>query len=344
MKDLEIYYNNNNDLSEYRENLYLFFNMGQNKYALSINDVVEVMKLPLLDYPQRLANNVVGLLNYNDFTINILDLRFYLNMRISPYTISNQLLVVKTDESIFGLIIDKVENIVPLDSSKIEPFESHEADKIIDFICNYENEIISIINLNALENKLKQGVEQSDVDISLLFPIDDDSRYKLTQRRQALIEKTNFNLVANILAQDRFISFGLNGTNYCINLEYVKEFLKNCPITKIPCNLDYIAGIIALRGDFITIVDLKRFLGLEQETISTEKNNIIILEIPDYKIGFLVDKIFRIMSIPEELIKKNPNNQDKFILSEAVLEDELYTILNIKNILSDERFFIEDTF
>lgn len=345
MKNLTTFYSNN--ILETGENLYLYFNMGESKYAINIQQVVEIMKIPLLDYPQKLANNVVGLLNYNNFTINILDLRFYLDIKVTPYSIANQLLVVKTDETIFGLLIDKIEDIISLDQSKIEYFQFAGEEKIIEFLYKQENETISIINPCAIENIIKQGVPQSDIDIPSLFPHDDDSRYKLMQRNQALLEKSQLNLVTNIFSQDKFISFSLDNSAYCINLEYVKEFLKNTSITKIPCNLDYIAGIITLRGDFVTVVDFKRFLDIKEAHPTFDnnlgKNSIIIVETPDLKIGFLVDEIFSMIDISEELINESSHSQfNKNILSEVILEDNLYTILNMKNILSDERFFVED--
>ena len=201
--------------------------------------------------------------------------------------------------------------------------------------------------MDAIENIIKKGVPSIDIDIPSLFPHDDNSRYKLMQRTQALLEKSQLTLATNIFSQDKFISFSLDKNTYCINLEYVKEFLKNSSLTKIPCDLDYIAGIITLRGDFVTVIDFKKLLDLNESAITpdnnSDKNSIIIIETPDFKIGFLVDKIFSLIDIPEDLIDKHSHNQfNKNILSEVILEDNLYTILNIQNILSDERFFIED--
>ena len=259
MKNLAKLYNNN--ILETNENSYLYFNLGGSKYAINIQQIVEIMKLPLLDYPQKLANNIVGLLNYNNFTINILDLRFYLNVKVTPYSISNQLLIVKTDEAIFGLIIDKVEDILSLDESKIEYFQFSNEENIIEFLYKQGDETISIINLEALENIIKNGVESSEVDIPALFPHDDDSRYKFMQRNLALVEKSQLNLITNIFSKDKFISFALNENTYCINLKYVKEFLKNSSVTPIPCNLNYIEGVITLKGDFVTIINLKEFIA-----------------------------------------------------------------------------------
>lgn len=341
MKNLAKLYSSN--FLETNENSYLYFNLGDSKYAINIQQVVEIMKLPLLDYPQKLSNNIVGLLNYNNFTINILDLRFYLNIKVTPYSISNQVLIVKTDEAIFGLIIDKVEDILSLDESKTEYFQFSNEENIIEFLYKQGDDTLAVINLNALENIIKNGVESSEIDIPALFPHDDDSRYKLMQRNLALIEKSQLNLITNVFSQDKFISFALSGNIYCINLKFVKEFLKNSSITPIPCNLDYIEGVITLKGDFITIINLKEFLeaGSSKTVDSKSKNHIIVIENADFQIGFLVDEIYSMVDIPEELINENPHQQ-KEIQSELILEDKLYTILNIKNILSDERFYIED--
>lgn len=345
MKDLTTLYKSN--ITEANENSYLYFNLGGNKYAINTLQVVDIMKLVQLDYPQKLANNVIGLLNYNSFTINVLDLRFYLDVKITPYSVNNQLLIVKTDESIFGLIIDKAEDIISLEESKIESFEVHGREKVIEFIYKKDNESISIINLTTLENIVKEGNFSSDVDIPSLFPTDDDSRYKLTQRSHALQEKANFDLFTDVFSQDRFISFSLDDSIYCINFESIKEFLKDYHITKVPCNLDYIAGIIALRGDFVSVVDTKKFLGLSDKSsyvnYTDAKNNIIIIETPDFKMGFLVDEIFAIINIPEDMKKRKSSGAPKYIQGEVIMDNKLYTILDIKNILSDDRFFVEES-
>ena len=83
-----------NNYLEHKKNSHLYFQIGKNKYAISTDNVLEIMKLPMLDYPQKLPNNIVGLLKYNNFVINIVDLRFYLNIDVPPYSTHNELLIV----------------------------------------------------------------------------------------------------------------------------------------------------------------------------------------------------------------------------------------------------------
>lgn len=337
----------NNESLENIENQYLYFDISGCKYAIKIQQVVEIMKLPMLDYPQKLANNVVGLLNYNNFTINVLDLRFYLDIPVTPYSVSNQLLIVKTDETIFGIIVDKVEDIISLNMSKVEYFSVQDEERIIEFLYKQQDENISVLNLSSLESILKRGVESVNLNIQELFPSDDDSRYKLMQRSQALIEKSEMSLSTNVFAQDKFISFLLDDVIYCINIEYVREFLKDCSITKIPCDLDYIAGVTTLRGDFVTVIDVKKFLGFDSAGSEIDyfegKNSVIVIETADFKIGFLVDSILSIIDIQVDSIDKTAYKHDKYIQCEVFLNDKVYSIFNMKNILSDERLFVEES-
>ena len=98
----------NNNYLEQKKNTHLYFKIGDNKYAVNTSNVLEIMKLPALDYPQKLPNNIIGLLKYNNFVINVVDIRFYLNIDVTPYNSNNELLIVKTDEVIFGIITDKI--------------------------------------------------------------------------------------------------------------------------------------------------------------------------------------------------------------------------------------------
>ena len=341
MKHLTQLYSN--DLAGEVENLYLYFTVGESKYAINANMVVEIMKLPQLEYPQKLPNNIVGLLKYNNFTINVLDIRFYLDIKVTPYTAANQVLIVKTDEAIFALLINKVGDILSLEPSKIEHFPFSAQDQLIDYLYHLDdNGAVSMLNLYNLENLLKKGVASLDVDIPSLFPADDESRYKLMSRSQAIEEKTRQELAKNIFSKDKFISFSLNYSTYCIGLDFVREFLKISVITSIPCAPDYIAGLITLRGDFIAVVDIKKFLNFSSDTLS-DKSRVIIVEAPDFKVGFLVDEIFSIIELPVELIEKHSRSQlSKDILCEVVFEEKLYTILDMNSILADEKLYIDD--
>ncbi|MCQ2755148.1 MAG: chemotaxis protein CheW, partial [bacterium] len=210
----------NNNYIEQKKNTYLYFQVGQNKYAINTTNVLEIVKLPALDYPQKLPNNIIGLLKYNNFVINIIDLRFYLNVDVTPYTTHSELLIVKTDEVILGIVTDSIIGILPFDTSLIDQIPYADSKMIIESLYKYNNETISIVNVYALENILKQHDEQSiDVDVTSLFPTDAESQDLMKKRALAISEKAVLRFATeDLCAKDKYISFNLDKDFYCLAL------------------------------------------------------------------------------------------------------------------------------
>ena len=324
-------------LLEQSKNNHLFFRVGDIKYAVNSNCVLEILKLPQLDYPQKLPNNIVGLMKYNNFVINVVDIRFYLNIQPAQYTTANEVLIIKTDESIIGIIVDKVEGILPFTASKVDSLPFVDRKMLIDALYKMNDETIFIINIFSLENIIKSPDAFDSYDVQSLFPKDETSLALMVERTTQLVEKEKFQFVHEISTKDKFISFMLNGHSYCIKLQYVKEVLKDTTISYVPCTPDFIKGIMNLRGDFITVIDLKTFL--EMKNNEDEKRPIIIVENEDLTIAFMVDKINELFEVPDEIIPKNMENSTSF---DIVHKEKVHTILNIDKILKDKRLFISD--
>ena len=327
---------------EQKKNTHLYFKLGTSQYAVNTANVLEIMKLPALDYPQKLPNNIIGLLKYNNFVINIIDIRFYLNIEVTPYTANSELLIVKTDETIFGIITDKVIGIVPFESSKIDTIPFVDNKTIIDSIYKENQDTIFIINIYSIENLLKQTVKLEDVDIQSLFPSDVASVTIMKHRMQELTEKSSLSVMSEGLhSKQKLISFNLNNDLYCIGLDYVKEVLKDTTITPVPGTPDFVEGIMNLRGDYITVINIKNFLNIHKEDKKNdiEKNPVIIVKTDDMTLAFLIDKINELFEVQEDKIM---NAGDGYFSNEFIINDIPYTILNIEKIFTDKRIVVTD--
>ncbi len=325
---------------EQKKNTHLYFQIGENKYAVNSENILEIMKLPALDYPQKLPNNIVGLLKYNNFVINVIDVRFYLNIEVPSYSTQNELLIVKTDEVIFGIITDKVIGILPFDTSLMDAIPFVDSKMIIDSLYKYNKETIFIINIYAIENLLKQHDNQwANVDIPSLFPQDEASKTIMNKRTLAIADKSSLKLASGELhVRNKYISFNLNADSYCIALDYVKEVLKDTSITHVPGTPDFIEGIMNLRGDYITVINLKKFLGLASKQ-TPEKKPVIIIKCNELKLALLIDKINELFEFMEnEIVEPG----DGYFSNEFLYNGTLYTILNIEKISSDKKIIITD--
>ena len=330
-----------NNYIEQKKNTHLYFKVGDNKYAINTDNVLEIMKLPLLDYPQKLPHNIIGLLKYNNFVINVVDIRFFLNINVPQYNTHNELLIVKTDEVIFGIVTDKILGILPFDSALVDQIPFVDTSMIIESLYKYNDETVFIVNIYALEKLLKSRDNSvNNVDILSLFPQDAKSKAIMTARTNEMVERSALRLAAGgSQVQDKYISLNLNKDYYCISLNYVKEILKDTQITPVPGTPDFIEGIMNLRGDYITVVNLKKFLSLPDGK-PTDLNSVIIIEDNEMQIALLIDKINELFEYREML---SSENMDSYYATEFILNGTLYTVLNIERIVSDKRLIVSES-
>ena len=329
-----------NNYIEQKKNTHLYFQIGDNKYAINTDNILEIMKLPALDYPQKLPNNIVGLLKYNNFVINVVDVRFYLNIEVRPYNTHNELLIVKTDEVIYGIITDKVIGILPFDTALMDAIPFVDNKMVIDSLYKYNDETIFIINIYAIENLLKEHNNKwADVDILSLFPQDEYSKTVMSKRNLSIVNKASLKLASGELhVKNKYISFNLNEGLYCIALDFVKEVLKDTSITNVPGTPDFIEGIMNLRGDYITVINLKKFIGLDSSHIQ-DKKPVVIIKCNELKLALLIDKINELFEFQEDKVIEA---SEGYFSNEFMYNENLYTVLNIEKISSDKRIIITD--
>ena len=330
------------DNSNNKNDLYMVFDCANVKYAVNIDNVLEVMKLPALEYPQKLPNNAVGLLRYNNIMINIFDVRFYFDSDISQYDVYTKLIILKTDESIFGIIAQNIDDVINIKEDSIQKLPFSEEKNLVESLYKIDNESINILDAYTVEDLLKNKVNNKKFDVKTLFPNDEYSVQKFEERTAYLKEKSNSTDIQNIFTKEKFLSFTLNESNYCMNLNYVKEIAKNAKISTLPCSADFVDGLITLRGKFFTVINLKSFLGLKKQEYKSKKN-IILFNSEELQLGFIVDEIYEIFELTEEeIFNDHFLNAAPFIFNEIVKNGKLYTILDMPDILNSDKMVIDD--
>lgn len=325
--------------------LHLGFELDEKTYALNAEYVMEVMMLPSLITPQRLPENTVGILNYNGILLNVIDIRKVLNLSAKPYETSNQMIIIKGEESLFAMIVDKVSDFITptLDDVQTASFDiSH---SFIKSFYRCAEKIIHIINIVSLETELRKTKEhENTTNYHELFPKDKASTAILDKRSTQIAAKMNFNIDTDFYGKDKYVTFKVNEHVYCIYSSYVKELtsLKNYVITKIPYTPNYTKGIINLKGDFYTVVSLKEFIGLGNKSAQNE-DKIIVLDAKDLKLALLVDDILDVMNVSKEQIQnKNDMRLDElYIQAEIYCENKIFNLLNIEKLINDKKLYIE---
>ena len=111
-------------------------------------------------------------------------------------------------------------------------------------------------------------------------------------------------------SQFQLVTFQLGDEIYGVDIMDVKEIVKIQDVRPIPNAPYYVEGILNLRGEIIPIIDLhKRFRlkSLRDENIDTDiEGGFIILSIENNKIGIIIDRVARVVSVTADDIKDPP--------------------------------------
>ena len=119
----------------------------------------------------------------------------------------------------------------------------------------------------------------------------------------------------------------------------IQEINKHMEMTVVPQAPDYVMGILNLRGQIVTVIDLGQKLGLSSIELSDEARNIIVNS-EDEHIGLVVDRICDVVEANQEMVETPPANigaiQGVFFEGVFKTENNLIGILDVEEILKEE--------
>ncbi|MFA7621707.1 MAG: chemotaxis protein CheW [Aminobacteriaceae bacterium] len=144
------------------------------------------------------------------------------------------------------------------------------------------------------------------------------------------------------MAEQQLVVFGLGKEEFGIDISRVREIVKLQNITTIPQSMDFVEGIVNLRGQIVPIVDLcKRFLVADRSESVDAERRIIVVNMSGQNIGILVDGVSEILRIPDESIEPTPpivasGISSDFIRGVAKVEGRLIIFLDLDRIFSAE--------
>ena len=130
------------------------------------------------------------------------------------------------------------------------------------------------------------------------------------------------------------------GDSLCgMDILKVQEINKLLEMTEVPLAPDYVKGILNLRGQIVTVIDLGSKLDLAHTETSGETRNIIVNSNGEY-IGLLVHRIGDVELTEAGNIEPPPANiggiQGRYFEGVYKKEKNLIGILNVEEILKDD--------
>ncbi|MEO1273461.1 MAG: chemotaxis protein CheW, partial [Myxococcota bacterium] len=108
-----------------------------------------------------------------------------------------------------------------------------------------------------------------------------------------------------MINNQQFCTFHLEGLFFGIEVHKVQEVLRYQEMTRVPIASPAIRGLINLRGQLVTAIDLRRRLGLE-DRIDQELPMNVIVNTNDGAVSFLVDEIGDVIQVNGDIFERPP--------------------------------------
>ena len=96
----------------------------------------------------------------------------------------------------------------------------------------------------------------------------------------------------------QYATFKVGENTFGVDVRVVQEVLRPHPITRVPLAPPAIAGLINLRGQVVTAVDLRQRLGLPPNDGERESMN-VVARLGDGVVSLLVDSIGDVIEVDE---------------------------------------------
>jgi purine-binding chemotaxis protein CheW len=152
----------------------------------------------------------------------------------------------------------------------------------------------------------------------------------------------------------QYSTFRLGDRMFGLDIVLIREINKILDITPVPHSLSHIRGLINLRGQIVTILDLGVRLGLPRPEITDESHNIILKTTSELAaarltngarivtstdlVGFLVDAIGDVVEADEATIEPPSANvseaEGRFLSGVIKTEGGLLVLLDLQEVLS----------
>ncbi|MGL4452603.1 MAG: chemotaxis protein CheW [Sarcina sp.] len=100
----------------------------------------------------------------------------------------------------------------------------------------------------------------------------------------------------------QIVIFSLGDEEFAVETLKVQNISNNMLVTKVPKSDSHIRGLINLRGNIISLIDINLLIGTTNQF--NENGNIIIIDIEDEEIAISVDRVREVLDIDEKIIQK----------------------------------------
>ena len=138
----------------------------------------------------------------------------------------------------------------------------------------------------------------------------------------------------------QLVVFKIGDEEFGVEINQVREIVKLVAITRMPKAPQFIEGVVNLRGQIITVIDLAKRLDLPSQG-RTESTRIMVVEIENSTVGMIVDSVSEVLRLSVDDIEDTPSLintevHERYLRGVGKSNDRLLILLDLNEVLSTE--------
>jgi purine-binding chemotaxis protein CheW len=134
----------------------------------------------------------------------------------------------------------------------------------------------------------------------------------------------------------QLVGFRIGKETFGVPIERVHEIVRVPEVTAVPDCLDYVEGVINLRGRIVSVVDLRKRFGAD-DTKRQATNRILVTDLEGTMVGLMVDAASEVLKLPQGEIEAPPahvfDDESNYVTGVGKLNGRLIILLDLKKIL-----------
>lgn len=189
-------------------------------------------------------------------------------------------------------------------------------------------------------NEVRRRIESARAAAERVWaPDPEEARRVLKARAQALAREPEQAQAADAL---ELVEFLLAHETYAVESRHVREVYPLENLTPLPCTPAFVLGIVNLRGEILSVIDIKKFFDLPEKGL-TDLNKVIVLQSDNMVFGILADAILGVRRVPVSEIQ--PSLPTLTGIREKYLKGvtrERTVLLDAEKLLADEKIIVQE--
>ena len=194
---------------------------------------------------------------------------------------------------------------------------------------------IESIDWTVINRRLKASVQAIERGFS---PTESEKKRIFESRALSLAQEHEVDADSDLIIEA--VEFLIADERVAIESSFIQEVFKLKHLTRLPHTPPFILGITNLRGQIISIIDIKVFFGLPERVLS-DMSKIIFVKNEIMELGILADKVIGNVILPVDRLQESlptaTGIRSKYL--KGITEERLI-LLNSVNILSDENIIV----